>query len=52
MTKSETINVQFNDNGLPILPIQEEAKLTASIHEKQITIDGNAAGLLLLAKAA
>lgn len=52
MTKTETINVQFNDNGLPVLPVQDKAKLTASMHEKQITIEGNVEGLRLLAKAA
>ena len=50
----KTLTIQFNDEQLPILPVEPEAHLSFATHAdgNELELTGNRAGLLLLAKAA
>ena len=51
---TKTLTIQFNDEQLPILPVEPEAHLSFTTHAdgNELELTGNRAGLLLLAKAA
>ena len=50
----KTLTIQFNDEQLPILPVEPDVHLTFAIHQggNELELTGNRAGLRLLAKAA
>ena len=50
----KTLTIQWNNEQLPVLPVDPGAYLTFSIHNSgnALELTGNRAGLLLLAKAA
>ena len=52
--ETKTLTIQLNDEQLPILPVEQGAHLTFTIHAggDELELTGNGAGLLLLAKAA
>lgn len=52
--KTKTLTIQWNNEHLPVLPVDPGAYLTLSIHDSgnALELTGNRAGLLLLAKAA
>ncbi|MFR7408804.1 MAG: hypothetical protein ACLUTR_00785 [Ruminococcus bicirculans (ex Wegman et al. 2014)] len=52
--ETKTLTIQLNDEQLPILPAEQGAHLTFTIHAggDELELTGNQAGLLLLAKAA
>ena len=51
---TKTLTIQFNDEQLPILPLEPKAHLSFATHDdgNELELTGNRAGLLLLAKAA
>ena len=52
--ETKTLTIQWNNEQLPVLPVDPGAYLTFSIHNSgnALELTGNRAGLLLLAKAA
>ena len=50
----KTLTIQFNDEQLPILPVEPDTHLSFTTHAdgNELKLTGNRAGLLLLAKAA
>ena len=52
--QNKTLTIQWNDEQLPILPVEPEAYLSFATHAdgNELELTGNRAGLLLLAKAA
>ena len=52
--QTKTLTIQFNNEQLPILPVEPEAHLSFITHAdgNELELTGNRAGLLLLAKAA
>ena len=51
---TKTLTIQWNEEQLPILPLEPEAHLSFATHDdgNELELTGNRAGLLLLAKAA
>ena len=52
--QTKTLTIQLNDEQLPILPVEPEARLSFTTYAdgNELELTGNRAGLLLLAKAA
>ena len=50
----KTLTIQFNDEQLPILPVEPDTHLSFTTHAdgNELKLTGNRAGLLLSAKAA
>ena len=51
--QNKTLTIHWNDEQLPILPVEPEAHLFFTTHAdgNELELTGNRAGLLLLAKA-
>ena len=47
---TKTLTIQFNDEQLPILPLEPKAHLSFATHDdgNELELTGNRAGLLLL----